>query len=310
MLALVLLLQGNLLLSRLVANGVTIDLAQRMVRGQQDPFRLWLQCPSQASNKPGLLPFLSQKSFTDPAVLAAQGTAYWLAGYCTEAAESYAAAASGAPWNEIYWSRLGLIYFAIGNRDASADALGHLTDWDSLLSLGNAARRLGAVGLVELCYQLAVEKAPDNLWMAEQLADIYLAQGKREKAVTLWEERVNSTTLTDPNHWWALGQLYMVQKNYKAAAGAFHQGALLSPSYALVYREGHAWRAAGDFTKALRAYERAISLAPNDFWAHWQAGQMALSLGDRERACQLFRKADQLSPNHPVNQQTLAACSH
>lgn len=163
--------------------------------------------------------------------------------------------------------------------------------------------------LVELFYQLAVEKAPDDPWMAEQLSEIYLSQGEREKAIALWEDRVNGTALTDLNHWWALGQLYMVQKNFESAAEAFHQGAVLSPDYALTYREGNAWAKAGDFAKALRAYENAISLAPNDFWAHWQAGRMALFLGDQERACQFFRMADQFSPNHPVNQEYLPICS-
>lgn len=307
-LAFVLLLQGNLLLVRLVANGVTIGFAQRMVRSQQDPFRLWLQCPLGSNDRPAVLPPHLQRSYADAAVLATQGTAYWSAGYCAEAAESYAAAASGAPWNEIYWSRLGLMYFAIGNRGASADALGHLADWKSLLSLGNAARRLGTVDLVELCYQLAVDKVPDNLWMAEQLSEIYLFQDEREKAIVLWEDRVNSTTLADPNHWWALGQLYIVQKNYEAAAEAFHQGTVLFPSYALSYREGYAWAQAGEPAKALQAYENALSLAPDDVWALWRAGQMALRLGDQDRACQFLRKTYQLSPNHPGKEEYLANC--
>lgn len=308
MLAFMLLLRGNLLLGRLVANTRTIAFAQRMVHSQQDPVGVWLQCSPKNSGRAEILDSPLQRSSADPAMLAAQGMAYWLAGYCTEAAESYAAAASRAPWNDTYWTRLGLIYFAVGDPDASANALRHLPSWKSLYSLGKAAKGLDAAGLVELCYQLSVEKTPSP-WMAEYLSDIYLSQGEREKAIALWEDRVNSTTLADPNHWWAMGQLHMVQGNYESAAAAFHQGAVLSPSYELTYREGDAWAKAGEPAKALRVYESAIELAPNDFWAYWQAGNMALRLRDQERACRLFRKADQISPNHRVNQEYRTICS-
>ena len=63
----------------------------------------------------------------------------------------------------------------------------------------------------------------------------------------------------------------------------------------------------GERHKAIEHYRRAITIAPNDFHAHYNLGLAQWSLGHVEEAIALFQQAITIDPNSIVARQNLAA---
>lgn len=70
----------------------------------------------------------------------------------------------------------------------------------------------------------------------------------------------------------------------------------------------HCFEALGDYTRAIAAYQEALSLAPDDGVLHNNAGVIYIKMGDVDRAIIHFQKAVRFQPDNLMAMNNLAAC--
>ncbi|MCA9218142.1 MAG: tetratricopeptide repeat protein, partial [Planctomycetales bacterium] len=109
------------------------------------------------------------------------------------------------------------------------------------------------------------------------------------------------------------GQQQAARRNHKAALASFAQAAKILPTHAAAYAEsGHVWLAAGDRTRAVRAYKKACSLNTSD-WSVWNnlawllATQQNITSESAHDAEGAARHAVDLEPERASSHDTLAA---
>lgn len=74
----------------------------------------------------------------------------------------------------------------------------------------------------------------------------------------------------------------------------------LDPRERIGYNQlGNLMALTGDYDQAIVLREKAVDLAPNDFFANWGLAGLLNKVGQPERALDLLKRAERLSPRHP-----------
>ena len=74
----------------------------------------------------------------------------------------------------------------------------------------------------------------------------------------------------------------------------------LDPRERIGYNQlGNLMALTGDFDQAIALREKAVELAPNDFFANWGLAGVLNKVGQPERALEVLKRAERLSPRHP-----------
>lgn len=287
MLVFTLLSLGEPLLGRLVANGAMIGFAQKLVRSQQDPFELWLQCPPQTNGRPKILPSFLQRrrSFTDPAVLTAQGTAYWLAGYCAESLAFWTKAHELLPSSKRISFLVGSAYLETGHTQEAIAAFQQADAWKYLFNRAEEARYVqGDLREALDWYWLAAEGHPTRQTIA-QAAALAVHFGQVERAIEAWQDLAENSPLTDPDHWWGVGERAFLEQRWDAAVAAFESGLEVAPQCPGFYiRAGKAREAQGRFLAALSFYRNGAKAISDNYCCDLYAAEVAWKLGYQQEA--------------------------
>jgi tetratricopeptide (TPR) repeat protein len=102
------------------------------------------------------------------------------------------------------------------------------------------------------------------------------------------------------NHWKCTGNPDIPwDQQIVGCTNAIKSGRYTGKDLAAVFNgRGTAYRATGDFTRAIQDYDQAIKLNPNDATAFYYRGIANGKRGDPDRAIQDFGQAIKLNPNH------------
>jgi tetratricopeptide (TPR) repeat protein len=99
-------------------------------------------------------------------------------------------------------------------------------------NLGHAYDRLGLIRAAMANYQKAVDINPDFAPAYDNLGTDYLNTGDLEQGIKMIQKALNLSSTSDPQrplYLNDLGAAYVMQKEYKVAAGYFEQAARLAP---------------------------------------------------------------------------------
>jgi len=147
-------------------------------------------------------------------------------------------------------------------------------------------------------YEQSLRGDPTNADTYAALGNIHVTQGDMEKAKAAYLKAVQ----LDPSsaNRYSLGQAYLELGDYGNAAAQFKAVKELEPAKANGdYGLGLVYAKQGNTQEAINAFERAISLEKDFWYAHVELGYALADLGDRDRARELVDgmrgKADDLA---------------
>ena len=206
--------------------------------------------------------------------------------------------------------QLGQDHYTAGKIDdaviafqAGLDAAG----WDSTGSpalmiaglhadLGNAHMQRGHLNLASGSYRAALRLAPHltSCWCS--LGDIHLKTGRAQEAIPLYLQALK----LDPAHWEArinLVEALMTTRQYPAARALLQQLREERPQVGqTLYQLGKVCFALNETESALRHFERAIALNPDDVDSRYWIGGVKHRTGDLDAARAAYAVAEKIRP--------------
>lgn len=161
-----------------------------------------------------------------------------------------------------------------------------------------------ALGLVLCALAFGCSRQmPKEMKPADRANGLYLRgsaeflQGNLKKSLRDFEE-VKKLTPKDPRLPVALGEVYLAQGNLKKAAASFNLAAERNPKRAETWaRIGRIDLLQGKLEPAKDALLKALSLAPNDYFALEALGDLALKQKDAPEAARQYALAADLQPD-------------
>ena len=252
----------------------------------------------------------------------------WFDGKVSQAVAEWQSLAQTGPVSPVAWFFLGWGYERMDRPDAAVAA------W----------RRSGVHGeaFLDLYWQVRVQKpySAEALRLADIMVELepdspkFLMigaeqnemSGQRERSAALWNRAAALLPVTEPNHWWALGQARKNEHRWEDAAAVFAQGRQLDPdnrefwkSESYVFIVAGQWQAAAgvisgwaarfpqdkeaytlgarmlsnqcDNVQARQWLETAITEQPDYALAYYNLGLVYYALGDREQAIRMVQQA-------------------
>jgi tetratricopeptide (TPR) repeat protein len=179
------------------------------------------------------------------------------------------------------------------------------TRLESRMLIYSAQARRGAWVDAKAELEAALEVAPDNLSVLEQLAVVANEQDDQMAAVQAYER----ITAIDPQRseaWIALGGLYARVGEPQKAQDAYQRVAAQNPegAYQVFYNLGalimnRSQRSTTEVRQAVDAFNRAIEIRADFAPAHRQLGLALLELGDRAGARAALERFIELEPEGP-----------
>jgi len=206
--------------------------------------------------------------------------------------------------------QLGQDHYTAGKIDdaviafqAGLDAAG----WDSTGSpalmiaglhadLGNAHMQRGHLNLASGSYRAALRLAPHltSCWCS--LGDIHLKTGRAQEAIPLYLQALK----LDPAHWEArinLVEALMTTRQYPAARALLQQLREERPQVGqTLFQLGKVCFALNETESALRHFERAIALNPDDVDSRYWIGGVKHRTGDLDAARAAYAVAEKIRP--------------
>ncbi len=148
----------------------------------------------------------------------------------------------------------------------------------------------------------AVELAPDNPGMYEQLGDLYLKLGETAKARDTLEACLRRATAAPPSVmvYVDLADAYRILHQPVDAMRVTEEGLKRTPGAFELHNERGAILAdLGRHEEAITAYREAIAIAPNDTDSNYSLGVSLLALGRRDEAEASFKRSLAMKPTFP-----------
>ena len=177
-----------------------------------------------------------------------------------------------------YRKGIGTYGYNRGNRSEKADKLSLAVDW----------------------YEFSFAYDPSGK-TAGKLAVLYGKLGRDVSAEDVWMRLQTAFTSDSPEYWWAVGQIAEQQKDWEAAARAYHQAATSATDatgYKYLLREGLMWLRARAFEKSAAAYQQAIARAPKKVDGYLGMGHVYRYQKQYQKAFPWYEKAIEVAPNH------------
>jgi len=167
--------------------------------------------------------------------------------------------------------------------------------------------RMGRIYLVQKQYQLARNefrvawaKEPESADLLAELTDLEIKLGETEMA----KERLEALLAEKPDHPVAgkfLGMIYMVDKDFNAAADVFNRYLEVSPGDKLVYPQlASAYYNSGNLDQAAAAYRQGLAREPNDIQMMSGLAGVLEHQGDYDDAVGLYEEILQLDSDNAV----------
>jgi tetratricopeptide (TPR) repeat protein len=253
----------------------------------------------------------------------AQGNDYLAKGDYQKAVKNYEEALTLAPENAVYHSNLALAYLGLHEAERAADA------WKKALELDpenveyqhQMNNALGNDYLVKGDYQKAVKHyeealtlAPENAVYHSNLALAY--QGLRDgtRSIEAWKKALeHDPENADYRHQLnnAQGNDYLVKGDYQEAVKHYEEALTLAPENAVYYSNlALAYQGLRDGTRSIEAWNKALRLDPENADYRHQLnnaqGNDYLVKGDYQEAVKHYEVALALAPKNAVYHANLA----
>lgn len=160
---------------------------------------------------------------------------------------------------------------------------------EKLSQSGNSAFDKGdnqtAIGF----YQKALDQAPHDTWLWNQLGRAYHNLRNYNEAVKAYTKAVEIKP-DDAVVWTNLGNLHYQEKRYAEAASAYTKALKIEPTAARWIDLGNSRISQGSHAEAVTAYTKALAINPADElalhwrgWAHFRMGQYNKAIVDFDR---------------------------
>ncbi len=175
------------------------------------------------------------------------------------------------------------------------------------LAVANAAYERGAMDEAITNYALAAEGMPNDVAVFFRLAHLMITNGQERQALSVAERAINADPY-DPRGWAIRGMAYDWLGDYDRALASLLRALELDPDNAITLSFlAETYTDMGATDRALEAAERALELEPADFNVQRNYGY-ALQQGayDFEGAIRAYERALQLAPSQAYIAFTLA----
>ncbi len=195
----------------------------------------------------------------------------------------------------------GRIDEAIAALQAGLDAAARASvDSETIASLhaelGNAHKRCGRLTLASANYTAALQLMPQPASCWCDLADMQLRTGRAHKAIPLYLEALKLT----PTHWEArthLVEAMMATRQYPMARALLRELQAERPQAGQIhYLLGKVCFDLNEMESAIRHFEQAIALDPDDADSRYWIGGVRHKTGDLDAAAAAYAAATQIRP--------------
>lgn len=163
------------------------------------------------------------------------------------------------------------------------------------VALGNLYRQSGELETALLEFEHALALDEDSYNAIDGIAMTLEAQGRLDEAEVNFKE----LTRLEPGYWQAytaLGHFYYANTRYAEATYNFQRSTVLAPDNALAYNNlGAAQYMQGDYHGAVRAWEESVKIRPSNLVLS-NIGLAAYYVGEFEKAAKMQQQAISESP--------------
>ena len=172
-----------------------------------------------------------------------------------------------------------------------------LTRDDRDLQTLNAAFRAKAIAEDIVGYESMIRRDPLRVQLHDDVAQLYLDQGRATEATAHLEASVRLTPESAAAHF-NFGTALTVAGRLDEAIDQYREALRINPAYALAHNNlGNVLLARGNSGDALQHFREALRLDPSNAEAHYNVGSMLRARGDFAAAVVRFRQALQLEPD-------------
>ena len=155
-------------------------------------------------------------------------------------------------------------------------------------------------------YETMIEENPSKASLHDDVAVLYLHQGRPQEASTHFEASVKLKPQSPSAHY-NLATAFAAAGRLRAAADEFRAALDLRPDYAMAWNNlGNVYVRLGDFAVARQHFRQAVRVDPANAEAHYNLATMALADGDLANALAAFDRAAGLDPGWPLPLTTIA----
>jgi len=238
-------------------------------------------------------------------------TALWRAGRGEEALEVIEAGLAKGVNLELLRLKIRILEELGRHREliSAIDAIMNegVSDADLWVAKARAYRNLNKYKSALECYIKAVEIDPHRIEVLRELRDVARRVGDIDRAIET-ARRIAELDDGDWENWVALAEGLMIRKRYDEAAEALRKALSINERADVYNKLGICLYRMGEMEDALEAFDRAITLSPDDkkYWKN--RGRVLQELGRMEEAAKSYEKALELDESDDDAWHRLAQC--
>jgi type IV pilus assembly protein PilF len=151
-------------------------------------------------------------------------------------------------------------------------------------------------------YREAISIDDDFSEAYNALGAAYSRQGKWNDALKVYKKALENKLYTTPHiPWLNIGRVYMMQKDYEKAIGAYQEAKRYSYQDVIIYELGTALFEAGKTKEAVAEFQEGVKLAPQNASMRYSLALAFLKNGNKKSALAEFKKAAELAPKTDIS---------
>jgi tetratricopeptide (TPR) repeat protein len=220
-----------------------------------------------------------------------------------EAVPEYRTALKQSPGSTQARLNLAIAYYKMGRISDAATQLARVHEQDpknqqAILLLGDCYLRMGQNKDVIRLLEPEQKKSPDDLAVVYMLGTALLRNKQHDAGAALIDRILRNGESAETHL--LLGMARLEAMEYPEAIADLTKAAEINPSMPDVYSYlGQAQMASGDMKAARDAFEKELTLNPNDFESNVRLAVLLKQEGNYERAHQLLDRALLVRPKDP-----------
>ncbi len=226
------------------------------------------------------------------------GRSLWLEGDCERALTIWQYSAELAPYDVINQWAIANAFYAMGARIQALALYQSLNTAEYFTGLGQQIEKRGISEESIEAYELSIAIRPTRKAI-QGVSGLYVRMGEPEKAIAAWRKLLSVTSETQPDHWWARGQIAELERDWERALSAYQRAISLEKDryflYLLYTRAGAVSQEQKDYVTARRYFEAAAEINPS-MWAYLHLGFLEQQQKRYDQALQWYQQANEVDP--------------
>jgi Tfp pilus assembly protein PilF len=171
----------------------------------------------------------------------------------------------------------------------------------SYYMLGIISDQRGQYDAAVAYYKEATDIDPDYSEAHNALGVTYSKQQKWKEALKSYRKALENKLYTTPNVVYLnIGRLYLAQKEYEKAVGAFQDAKRYAKQDFIIYELGSALLEAGRAKEAVQEFREGVAMSPQNANLRYSLALALLKDGNKKEALAEFRKAAELAPGTEI----------